>query len=145
MVVGSRRRAIAAAASALLAVILAAAIAGRGCSAEDETPVGAVRAFVSAARAGDRAAVYDLLGPRTRAYLEQEAVRAGEYVGGSRRFSPSELMTVGAGSLEHPAPRELVLREREGDRAVVDIVDADGVSHPMTVVEVGGHWRVELR
>lgn len=145
MDVGSRRRAIAAGTSALLAVVLAVAIAGRGCGADDETPVGAVRAFVSAARAGDRAAVYELLGPRTRAHLDARAQTATEYVGGSRRFSPQQLMSVTSGGLELPAPRDYVLLERDGDAAVVEIVAADGTRTPTAVVEVDGHWRVELR
>lgn len=141
----SRRRAIAAGTSALLAVVLAVAIAGRGCGADDETPVGAVKAFVSAAREGDRAAVYELLGPRTRAHLDAQARKATEFVGGSRRFEPTELMSVTSGSLGHPAPRDYVLRERDGDTAIVEIVGADGTRSPTTVVEVDGHWRVELR
>lgn len=138
----NRRHAIAAAASALLAVALAVAIAGRGCGAEDETPEGAVRAFVSAARAGDRDAVYDLLGPRTRERLDADARRASDYVGGARRFAPRELLGVGGGA-DRPAPRDYVLVSREGDTAIVDIVDADGVRSPITVVSVGGRWRVE--
>ncbi len=145
MDVSSRRRVIATGTSALLAVVLAVAIAGRGCGADDETPVGAVRAFVSAARGGDRGAVYELLGPRTRAHLDAQAQKATEYVGGSRRFAPTELMSVTSGSLEHPAPRDYLLRERDGDTAVVEIVGADGTRTPTAVVEVDGHWRVELR
>ncbi len=145
MDVSSRRRAIVAGTSALLAVVLAVTIAGRGCGADDETPVGAVRAFVSAARAGDRAAVYELLGPRTRAHLEAQTQKATEYVGGSRRFAPTELMSVTSGDLERPAPRDYLLRERDGETAVVEIVGADGTHTPTTVVEVDGHWRVELR
>jgi len=145
MDVSSRRRAIAAGTSALFAVLLAVAIAGRGCSADDETPDGAVRAFVSAARAGDRGAVYELLGPRTRAHLDAQAQKATEHVGGSRRFAPTELMSVTSGGLDRPAPREFVVRERDGDTAVVEIVAVDGARTPMTVVEIDGHWRVELR
>jgi hypothetical protein len=145
MDVTSRRRAIAAGTSALLAVVLAVAIAGRGCSADDETPVGAVRAFVSAARAGDREAVYELLGPRTRAHLEAQAQKATEFVGGSRRFAPTELMSVTSGGIQRSAPRDYELRERDGDTAVVDIVGADGTHNPTTVVKVDGRWRVELR
>jgi hypothetical protein len=144
MVVGSRRRAIAAAASALLALALAVAIAGRGCRAEDETPEGAVRAFFSAVAAGDRAAVHDLLGPRTRAHLEKEAQHATELVGGSRRLEARELLGVSAAGGERSTVRDILLKERDGDTAIVEIVDADGERWPITVVEVDGHWRVEL-
>jgi len=145
VVVTTRGRAIAAAVSALLAMVLAAAIAGRGCGAEDSSPVGAVRAFVTAARAGDRAAVHELLGPRTRAYLEEQAARAGELAGGARRFEPRELMSVGAGTLGQAPPRDIVLRERDGADAVVEIVGAEGTREPIQVVKVNGHWRIELR
>src|SRR5690606_37707236 len=77
----AKRRALAAAVTALLAVALAAAVAGRGCSSEDDTPEGAVRAFVAAARAGDHEALFELLGPATRARLERSAVHLGILTG----------------------------------------------------------------
>lgn len=141
---GSRRRAIAAAASAVLAAALALAIGARGCGSADETPEGAARAFVTAARTGDRAAVFALLGPGTRAYLESEAVRATEIAGGSRRVDPRELVSVTATGADTPAPKAFRVAERAGDRAIVEVVARDGTAHPLRLVRVDGHWRVEL-
>jgi hypothetical protein len=128
----------------LLAVALAVAIAGRGCGADDDSPVGAVRAFISAARAGDSDAIYSLLGPRTRAYLEDSARTATDYAGGSRRFAHTELLRVSDAGSDRRPPRDVLLRDRDGDRAIVDVVSADGVRSPIEVVNVDGGWRIEL-
>lgn len=143
MAVGGRRRALATAVSVLLAAVLAVAMAGRACGAEDDSPVGAVRAFVAAARTGDRDALYELLGPRTRAALDARAARAGQLVGGERRFSPREMIAVSAAA-DLPPPRDYELVEARDGRAVVAIVDADGERHRVDLVEVDGRWRLEL-
>jgi hypothetical protein len=58
-------------AAALLAATLLLAAAA-GCGRDDgSSPEGAVRALIASARAGDRLAVYQRLGPRTRARIEE--------------------------------------------------------------------------
>jgi hypothetical protein len=138
-----RRRAIAGATSALAAVALAAAVAGRGCSAEDETPTGVVRAFAQAARAGDREAIFELLGPQTRQRLTEAARRATHLVGGSRRFEPLDLISVGRMG-ERSVPQRFEMRQQGARAATVEAVDVSGNRSSITVVRVEGGWRVEL-
>lgn len=137
---GARGRGIALAATALAAVALAAAVAGRGCGGEDDTPDGAVRAFAAAARAGNRETMFQLLGPRTRAWLEQASARGGQMVGGSRRYQAVDL--IGSGASRGAA--RIAVRSREGGVARVDVVDELGNRSTLEVVEVDGRWRVEL-
>ena len=137
-----RRGGLAAAVTALAAVALAGAVAGRGCGSEDETPDGAVRAFAAAARAGDRDTMMELFGPETRAWLDGQAERAGQLVGGSRRFDPIELINAGALA---GTPARIVVREEAGGRARVEVTDETGRRALVDLVEQGGHWRLEAR
>lgn len=140
MLEGVRRRGLAAAVTALAAVALAAAVAGRGCGSEDDTPEGAVRAFAAAARAGDRQTMYELFGPATRRWLAAAAERASQLVGGSRRYQAIDL--INAGSMAGPV--HISVRENKDGRARVEIVDEHGNRSTVDVVEVEGRWRVEL-
>ncbi len=134
------RRGIALAATALAAVALAAAVAGRGCSSEDETPEGAVRAFAAAARAGNRETMLQLLGPRTRDWLAHAARSGSNMVGGSPGFQPVEL--IGAGPSSGAA--RIALRWQKGKAARVEVVDQEGNRSDLELVEVDGRWRIEL-
>jgi hypothetical protein len=138
----SRRRAVAAGASALAAVALAIAVAGRSCSVSDPGPEAAVRGMLAAASAGDREAVYDLLTPETQSALADAARRATDLVGSSLRYSPLDLISIGA-SGEAGAPSDITVVERVGDRAVVEVVSPAGRDR-VTVRRVSGQWRVEL-
>jgi hypothetical protein len=137
---GGRGRGVALAATALAAVALAAAVAGRGCGGADDSPDGAVRAFAAAARAGNRETMLHLLGPRTRAWLEQAASRGSQMVGGAPGFQPVDL--VGAGPASGAA--RIALRSRDGRVAHVEVVDEQGNRADLEVVEVDGRWRIEL-
>jgi hypothetical protein len=135
------RRALAAAATALAAVALAAAVAGRGCGPQDDTPVGAVRALDAAARAGDRGAVYALLGPRTRDELARRAARASEL--GERRFSADEMIRLRGGLPVESLTDVEVVRE-SGGAAVVAVRGKDGSRSAIQLVKARQGWRVEL-
>ncbi len=143
MVLGTRIRTIAAAASAVAAVALAAAMAGKGCRVEDDSPKGVARSFAAAARAGDREAVYRMLGPKTRARLVDASKRATDLVGGSRRFKPLDLVGVSKPG-ETLAPKEFLLKSNDGDNAIVEIVTGDDKRHQMTLVKVEGEWKIEV-
>jgi hypothetical protein len=132
MLAGARRRGVA-------AVALAAAVAGRGCGGEDETPDGAVRAFASAARAGDRETMLELLGPATRDWLAAAAAHGSQMIGGPGATREIDLLG-GRG----PGPTRISLRSQDGKKALVDVVDERGVRSTVDVVEVDGRWRLEL-
>lgn len=139
---GTKRRIITLAASALAAVAFAAAVGGRACTPDDDTPEGAVRALLAAARAGDAETVHELLGPATRERLAEAARRSTELAGGTKRFTPMDLIALGKPSAE---TTPVSVRARvEGDNTVVDIEDAAGQRSTVSVVRVDGLWRIEV-
>jgi hypothetical protein len=142
-VVLGRRRLVGAAVTAAAAVALAWAVGGKGCGESDSTPEGAARAFVAAARAEDKAALWELLGPATRGRATAAAAAATEKVGGARRFAPLEVLDVGAPESTY-VPTDIVLREVRGANAFVDVLGPEGRRDTLQLVEVGGRWRVEL-
>jgi hypothetical protein len=121
---------------------LAAAVAGRGCNANDDSPEGVVRSLDAAARAGDRKAIYELLGPRTRKALHERTQRATELVGGARRFEPLELISLTTPG--EPARIKSLHVSKSGGETHVIVTDVSGRVSRIPVVEVDGHWRVEL-
>jgi hypothetical protein len=138
----SRRRALAAATSVLAAMALAASMAGRGCSVDEDGPIGAVQAFTAAASAEDHEALFELLGPATRAGLEAAARRATDLAGGAHRFDAIDMLSIGkpAGA----APRELRVVERADERVVIELVGASDGPARLVAVPVDGAWRIEL-
>jgi hypothetical protein len=137
----SRRRALAAATSVLAAMALAASMAGRGCLVGEDDAVGAVHAFAAAAKAEDHEALFELLGPATRAGLDAAARRATDLAGGAHRFDAIDMLSIGKASA---SPRELRVIERKDDRAVVEIVGSGGERARLVTVHVDGAWRIEL-
>jgi hypothetical protein len=127
----------------IAAVALAVTVVGsRSCAVTDPGPEGAVRNMLAAASAGDRVAVYALLGPQTRARLDERARRATDVVGSSVRYSALDLISIGA-SRDVPPPTDLTVVERLDERAVVEVVSAAGRAR-VVVVRVDGDWRIEL-
>jgi len=122
--------------SALVVAVLA------GCSAGARSPAGAVRALSEAASAGDREAVFALVGPRTRRTLESGAATAAQ-LSGRRRVQPVELLGVGwfPPTFQISEVREL---ERHGNEATVEVSSRDGHTARAECVRVDGNWRVEL-
>jgi len=115
-----------------------------GCSSAEPgaSPEAAVAQLISAARSGDRAAVYHHLGPRTRGHIE-DILAAARKSGGARLLRPEDLVTVG---WVPPAWEATSIRElhREGDEAEVDVASAGGDHQAITVVHEGKRWMVEL-
>jgi hypothetical protein len=125
-----------------LPLFLCALLLAVGCSAGTRSAAGAVRALTEAAQAGDRAEVWRLVGPATRARLEEDARRAAALAGGSP-VAPERLLAVGwfAPSFRLEEAREL---SQDGDRAVVEARGAGGRREQVTCVRVDGQWKVEL-
>jgi hypothetical protein len=137
----TRRSTVAAVASALAAMAVAAAVAGRSCRVTEPGPEVAVRDMVRAAKTGDREAVFELLGPATRARLEVEAKHATDLVGASMRYTAKDLVSLG--SSEGTSLTDVTVIEESGDRAVVEVVSSAGRSR-IDLVHVDGRWRIEL-
>jgi len=130
----------------VLAALAAACLAGAplGCSSSEPgaSPEAAVAQLISAARSGDRAAVYHRLGPRTRGHIE-DILAAARKSGGARLLRPEDLVTVG---WVPPAWEATSIHElhRQGDEAEVDVASAAGDHQAITVVREGKRWMVEL-
>lgn len=138
----SRRRALVAATTALAAAALAAAVLGRSCAVSEPGPEAAVRGLVTAARAGDRKAVWNLLSPATQERLTEGARRATDLVGSSMRYKPLDLISIGS-SDDVPPPVDIRTLSESGDHAVVEIVSV-GDPAQIELVRVHGRWKIDL-
>jgi hypothetical protein len=122
-----------------LALLLAAACSSR---VRADNPEGAVHLFITAARGGDRASVYQRLGPATRARIEA-LLSTSKHQGGRLIARPEDFFSVGwAPPAWEPAGTRTV--HREGDRAQVEVYSAAGDRHSLTLVREGKEWKIEL-
>jgi hypothetical protein len=119
-------------------------VGSTGCSGgtPGASPEAAVAELIAAARSGDRAAVYQRLGPRTRGRIE-EILAAARKSGGARLLRPEDLVTVG---WVPPAWEATSIHElrRQGDDAEVDVASAAGDHQAIILVREGKRWMVEL-
>ncbi len=124
-------------------LLILAFLAG-ACSSRDrsDNPEGAVQLFIAAARSGDRAAVYQRLGPATRQRIEALLV-SSHHQSGRSIARPEDFFSVGwAPPAWEPAGVRTV--HREGDHAEVEVYSAAGDRHSLTLVREGKEWKIEL-
>ena len=115
-----------------------------GCSSRDraDNPEGAVHLFIAAARSGDRAAVYQRLGPTTRSRIDT-LLSSSQYHGGRTIARPEDFFSVGwAPPAWEPAGVRTV--HRDAERAEVEVYSAAGDRHSLTLVKEGRDWKIEL-
>jgi hypothetical protein len=115
-----------------------------GCSSRDrpDNPEGAVHMFISAARAGDRAGVYQRLGPKTRARISA-LLASSPHQGGRLISKPEDYLSVGwAPPSWEPAGVRTV--RKSADRAEVEVYSAAGDRHPLFLVHENQEWKIEL-
>jgi hypothetical protein len=138
---GERGRGWARAVGALLAAV---ALGAAACSSPDggSSPEGAVQALIAAARAGDRLAVYERFGPRTRARID-ENLSSARRTGATRVLRPEDLVTVGWVPPAWEAAGTRVLH-RDGDEAEVEVYSGGGDRQSVRVVREARSWKVEL-
>jgi hypothetical protein len=120
------------------------ALASVACNGRDDgsSPEAAVRSLIAAARAGDRAAVYDRFGPRTRARVEA-LLAATHPTAGARMLSPEDLVTVGwLPPAWEPAGTRLL--RHDDNEAEVEVYAASGDRQAVHTVREGKVWKVEL-
>jgi len=107
-----------------------------------DNPEGAVHLFIAAARSGDRASVYQRLGPETRERIEA-LLSSSRHQGGRLIAKPEDFFSVGwAPPAWEPAGTRTVQRDR--DRAEVEVYSAAGDRHSLTLVREGKEWKIEL-
>lgn len=102
-----------------------------------------MRAFVAAARAEDKVAVWELLGPETRRMITSAAAAATDKIGGAQRVAPLDLFDVMTSARSY-TPGEIMLQESDGQSATVDVLGPEGRRDAVRVVLASGRWRVEL-
>ncbi len=125
-------------------LLLAVAFLLGGCSSHEraDNPEGAVHLFIAAARSGDRVAVYQRLGPATRARIES-ILTSSQYQGSRNIVRPEDFFSVGwAPPAWEPAGVRTVHRERAS--AEVEVYSAAGDRHSLTLVREGKEWKIEL-
>jgi len=123
---------------AILAFLLTA------CSSHEraDNPEGAVHLFIAAARSGDRASVYQRLGPDTRARIEA-MLSSSRHQGGRLIARPEDFFSVGwAPPAWEPAGIRTV--QRDSERAEVEVYSAAGDRHVLSLVREGKEWKIEL-
>ena len=124
--------------------LLAGALWFAGCSARDEgaSPEGAVRTLIAAARAGDRQAVYQRFGPRTRARVDETLARANR-MGGRRQFRPADFVSVGWAPPAWEAAGVRSIRRSKND-AEVEVYSAAGDRQIVRLIREERAWKIEL-
>jgi hypothetical protein len=127
----------------LMRPIFAALALAAACSDSQGThPEGAVQLFLNAARSGDRAIVYQRLGPRTRARLAglQDATRR---TAGRLAMKPEDFLSVGwAPPAWEPAGTRTL--RRDDATAQVEVYSPAGDRHTVDLVREGKEWKIEL-
>jgi hypothetical protein len=124
--------------------LLVVALLLASCSSREraDNPEGAVQLFIAAARSGDRAAVYQRLGPATRERIET-LLTSSQYQGGRNIARPEDFFSVGwAPPAWEPAGVRTV--HLDGERAEVEVYSAAGDRHSLTLVREGKEWKIEL-
>jgi hypothetical protein len=130
-------------AAAAVCVLWASLVLAPACSSRDDSsPEAAVTSLIAAARAGDRVAVYQRLGPRTRKRID-ELLSSAQRTGATRILRPEDLVTVGWVPPAWEAAGTRVLH-REGDDAEVEVYSGGGDRQSVRVVREGKSWKVEL-
>ena len=129
---------------ALLAAFVVLATHAAGCLSRDEgaSPEAAVQSLIAAARAGDRLAVYQRFGPRTRARID-DLLSSARRTGATRILRPEDLVTVGWVPPAWEAAGTRLLR-RDGDEAEVEVYSGGGDRQSVRVVREAKSWKVEL-
>ncbi|MBI5480882.1 MAG: hypothetical protein HY906_18635 [Deltaproteobacteria bacterium] len=127
----------------------ALATAAVACRQVDEarTPTGAVRAFTRAAdlrsAARDRERVCSLIGPRTRARLQETARLATQQAGARRPFEWKDMLIIGMARPRYDLDDVRVV-EANDRHALVEVRGPGGARETVAVVREGELWKIEL-
>jgi hypothetical protein len=126
----------------VLAALVGALAFGACGSDKPSSPEGAVALLATAARTGDRAGVYERLGPATRARIDA-LVAASRKMSGRVALKPQDFLSVGWAP---PAwePDGMRTLRRDGASADVEVYAASGDRHIVSLVRENDEWKVEL-
>jgi len=134
----------AAATTLLVSFLVSAALSG--CSREDNTPQGAVKAFMTAVASIESGKAYALLAGVTREALKTRAAEASRHTGGRNQLKPEDMILLGLVQSIHEVSNVEVVSESE-TRAKVRLTG--GGKKPtveeLTLVKEEGGWRILLK
>lgn len=126
-------------------------LAGCGKPKEDRSPTGVVKRFLAASFKAETAerhkALYELLGPRTRARLKASADRATAATGGKRTYAPYEMLSASfrPSAKGDWTPKKFKLLSSGETTARVEVRgEKKGERQVVSLVKVKGRWRIEL-
>ncbi len=128
----------------VLCLGLSGLVATAACSErrDGQNPEGVVRLLIAAARTGDRAGVYQWLGPATRARIENLA-EAARKSGSRTTMKPEDFLSVGW-ALPTWEPDGMRTIRRTDDDAEVEVHSATGDRNSVNLVREGTAWKIEL-
>jgi hypothetical protein len=133
--------ALAAAAPRVVLTLAAALLVACG-GERPRSPEGAVDRMVTAARTGDRAGVYQRLGPLTRARIDALVI-ASRKMSGRVALRPEDFLSVGWAPADWEPAGMRTLRSDQGS-AEVEVYSEGGDRHIVNVVRDGDDWKIEL-
>jgi hypothetical protein len=115
-----------------------------GCAGNEDpaSPEVALNRFVAVARGGDRAGVYQRLGPATRACIESLQDVSGRQAG-RLTLKPEDFLSVGWAPPAWEMSSTRTLR-RDETSAEVEVFSPTGERHTVSLVRENGIWKVEL-
>ena len=131
--------------ASLLVILLLAAPLG-GCSREDSTPQGAVKAFMTAVASIESAKAYALLAPSTRKALKVRAAEASRHTGGRKQLKPEDMILLGLVQSLHEVSSVEVISEAETEAKVrLTSGGKKPVVEELTLEKEDGGWRILLK
>jgi len=126
-------------------------VSGCGQKKQDASPTGVVKQFLAASLKADtqerHKALYDLLGPRTKARLTASANRATAATGGKRKYAAHEMLSASfrPNARGDWPPKTFKLLGKSGNTARVEVRgEKKGQVQVVTLVQVKKRWRIEL-
>ena len=121
--------------------------AGCRVSKPDHSPVGVVKQLIRAAEQRDAKAIYELLGPRTRARLEASAAKATQDTNAKRKFTPQDMVMSAFLPIATGDWKKIKLKELSHNQSNAQVeVKGQGKNQRQVIqlTRVGEHWRIEL-
>lgn len=101
-----------------------------------------MRLLIASARAGDRAAVYQRLGPATRGRIDG-LLAGARRMSGRVMMKPEDFLSVGwAPPAWEPAGTRILRRDERS--AEVEVYSVAGDRHALEMVKEGAEWKAEL-
>ena len=125
---------------------LAAMVLLTGCSREDSTPQGTVKAFMTAVASVEAEKAYALLAPSTREALKSRAAVASRHTGGRKQLKPADMILLGLVQSLHEVSSVEVLSESDTEAKVrLTSGSKEPAVEELNLVKEENGWRILLK